>query len=719
MKRRALSLGIILFTTVLGACQSPPEENLRVVPQIEPSRPRRLAFSPVDGNRLLVMEANGLVEIWGISTPGKPELFSTMPARAIDASFSPDGRFVATACLDGRIRYWAVDGTLQWVSQGGHSQRARTVVVTPTEIISGGEDGTIRLWRLDGTPFGEPLALTKDEGSVVSLAVSPRGDIAALWANDSVHLWKRAAAAGGGAPAFEHTLLHKPEQPRDIAQFVRWARLDPTWGWDESVAFLPGGDGVVAVLFDSSLRSWGLDGTPKIVVPDPHKKRTVRALAMSAQGDAFATGGFDGIVHWWNLDGSPRGRGLQASEDIVLAVAISPHGERFATTGRDDRLCIWNRDGTLAFVFPRAGVGHHIVGVALAPQGTVLAAADDGGGVRLWNFDATPHGAPLSSGGETAGALAFSLDGRLAVASNRTIRVWDDNGAARGEPMDVGGNISALRFSPKGDALAVGTEQFQLWKDGRPLWAQTIRPSDYIQRIAFSPDGQMIVSGSWLGEIEVWNPDGSTRAKRAKQGREMTRGVAVAPDGDFIAAAIGGGFTVVYLFNLDLTPRGEPLEGQASPALGGVTTDDSVAGLAFSPGGTLVTGGAAGVVREWTLPSRQASTMEIGRGINQLGFWRKAFWVRVADDPIFLQDAPDEGGMLLFYNAKNALVATVLLRPQAALAFTPDGWFADTGWPSGSLRMYRPSGQALTDAELARRRSPERVLKALNAAAGG
>src|SRR5262249_39101590 len=233
------------------------------------------------------------------------------------------------------------DGALQWVSQGGHSERARQVVVTATEIVSGGEDGAIRLWRLDGTPLGDPLTLTKENGAVVSLAVSPRGDIAPLSANDAVQLWKRAAGAAAGAPVFQHTLLHQPDRPRDIKQFVTWARLDPTWGWDESVAFLPDGDGVAAVLFDTSLRLWGLDGAPRAVVPQPHQKKTVRALAFSPQGDAFATGGFDGIVHWWNPDGSPR-NSVQASEDIVLALAISPRGDRFATTGRDDRLRIWN-----------------------------------------------------------------------------------------------------------------------------------------------------------------------------------------------------------------------------------------------------------------------------------------------------------------------------------------------------------------------------------------
>jgi WD40 repeat protein len=343
----------------------------------------------------------------------------------------------------------------------------------------------------------------------------------------------------------------------------------------------------------------------------------------------------------------------------------------------------------------------------------VLAAADNGGGVRLWNFDASARGTPLGGSDEAPGPLAFSTAGLLAApAENRTVRLWDDNGVARGEPMDIGGRVAALAFSPTGDALAVGSDMFQLWKSGRRLWAEPIRGADHVQRIAFAPNGDLIVSGSWLGELQVWNPDGSTRAKRPKQGREMVRGVAVAPGGDFLATAIGGSHTLVQLFNLDLSPRGEPLEGHASAH----RYSEAVAGLAFSPAGKLVTGGSGGVIREWTLASREVSAVEVGRPINQLGYWRDALWLRIADDPTFLHEAPAAGGTLFFYDAQHQLVATVLLRPEAALAFTPDGWFSATDWPSAALRIYRPSGQALTEAEMAQRRSPERVLAALKKA---
>lgn len=706
MSRRVVILGLLL-APLAAACHRAPEEGLRVVPQISPLRPRRVAFSPVDGNRLLVMEANGLVGVWDGATSDHPKLFSALPARAIDAAFSPDGRFVATASLDGRIRYWGADGHLEWISQGGHSGRARTVAATSSYVASGGEDGQIRLWNLDGSPLGEPLVAHR--GAVVSLAVSSRGDLASLGSEDAVRLWKHAEGAEPGRPKFEPMLLYQSDTPSDTEHFLRLVRLDAHWGWDHSVAFSLSGDVLAAALFDTSLRLWNADGSARAVIAAAtYAKRPVRALSFSPQGDVLASVGFDGMLRWWRLDGSPAGGAVTVQSSPVFSVAFSPRGNRVATAGKDDLLRIWNRDGSLSFIFPHDQPGS-IDGVAFAPRAALLAAADDHGGVRLWNLDGTARGTPLGGQEERSGALAFSpaQDLFATAAKDGSVRLWDFSGAPRGGPMRAGLPLAALAFSPSGDALAVGTAPFQVWANGRQLWQQPIRAADYVQAIAFSPRGDFIVTGSWLGWIQVWKPDGSTRAVRPKQGIEFVSAVAVAPDGQTIAAAIGGADTVVQLFNLDLSPLGPPLGGYS----GQVPT------LTFSPSGQLVTGGADGVVRLWTLPDRRVESFEVGRAINQLGYWHDLLWVRTAADPPFLQDATNQGGTILFYNSRHTLMATMLLRPDAALVFTPDGWFSATDWPADGLRLYRTSGEAVGEAAVEQRRSPERVLSALTGGA--
>jgi WD40 repeat protein len=475
--------------------------------------------------------------------------------------------------------------------------------------------------------------------------------------------------------------------------------------------FSPNGDILAAALFEGSVRLWNADGSERATIADAHGVMKVRALAFSPRGDVVASVGLDGTLRRWKPDGTPAGPPSNVHEGSVFSVAYSPRADWLATTSYDNVVRIWNRDGAEAFTLPHDRPSG-VAGIALATQAALLAAADDRGGVRLWNLDGTPHGAPVSGQQQHPGALALSATSELLAtgANDATVRMWDFSGAPHGQPMQTdGGQVAALAFSPSGELLAVGTAAFQLWKDGQRLWQHTIFAADYVQAIAFAPRGDFMVTGSWLGWIEVWNPDGSVRAVRPKHGIEFTTAVAVAPDGQYLAAALGGSDSVVQVFNLDLSTRGEPLVNGE---------DGEVPTLTFSPDGHLVTGGADGLVRIWTLPSRQVESFEIGRPINQLGYWHNLLWVRAADDPTFLQDATEPGGTILFYDPRHTLVATMIVRPDAALAFTPDGWFSATDWPADGLRLYRASGDALSAREMEHHRSPQRVLDSLTKAAG-
>ena len=128
--------------------------------------------------RLLVVEASGRVGVWDLRQAADAQLFAAIPAGALDAAFAPDGRSLLTVGFDGRVRRWTTDGRLVWASHEGHAGPARAIAVTSDLVVSGGDDAIIRRWTADGSPLGEPLA--GHEAAVVSLDVSPRGEIASV-----------------------------------------------------------------------------------------------------------------------------------------------------------------------------------------------------------------------------------------------------------------------------------------------------------------------------------------------------------------------------------------------------------------------------------------------------------------------------------------------------------------------------------------------------------
>ena len=154
---------------------------------------------------------------------------------------------------------------------------------------------------------------------------------------------------------------------------------------------------------------------------------------------------------------------------------------------------------------------------------------------------------------------------------------------------------------------------------------------------------------------------------------------------------------MVRLWQLDNSPLDPPLQGHL----------DVVTALASSADASVLASGSDdGSVRLWRLPSRQAEVVDVGLPVNQVGFWRGVLWVRAGGDSLF------------FYDQERQLVATALLRDGGPLVVTPDGWFGGAPSSAMSLRLFDASGAPLSDRDVARRFSPERVRAALLHAAG-
>jgi WD40 repeat protein len=696
MRLRPYLIALACSSVALNACHhEEPLEHVRIVPQVSPVQPRRVQFSPVDENRLLVVEATGVVGVWDVTTVKAPQLFASIDAGAIDAAFSPDGQSIASVGVDGNVRWWSADGQLKWVSKGNHATPARAIAIGSNYLASGSEDGEVRLWGLDGAPLGEPMHA--HQGSVVSLAISPRGDLASVGADDAVYLWTHDEKATTPGPSSSTpTVLYRAQNAPFRDHFIGFARHDASWGWDHSIAFSPHGDIVAAALLDDSVRLWGIDGAPRADLPDAHMAHHVRAVSFSPTEDLFATAGFDGMIREWNLDGSPHGGPIIGHDRVVFSVAFAPRGDRLATAGFDNAVRIWSADGKRLAEFPH-GHPDHVLTVALATHDPVVAVATDKGDAQLWNLDGSPRGGPLVGHRGSVVVLAFSPKDDLVASGGEdgTVRLWGLNGDPLSEALDVGPRLASIVFSPEGDTWVPGTAPFQLWAKNRRLWQQPMRSADRVQSSAFTPRGDAIVTGSVLGDLQVWNRDGSPRISRLKQKWEWITAVAVAPGGDYFAAVDGGVAGQIFsLFNMDGSPRGEPL-----PVHFG-----AIRALAFIPTGQLASAGEEGIVRLWTLPSRQVETIFVGLDIDQLGLWRKALWVRANDDSIF------------FYDKSHQLVATTLLRQNAILTFTADGWVSGTDQPTRFVRMFRDNGQVLSDSEAGHHVSAERVLDALKKA---
>jgi WD40 repeat protein len=140
-------------------------ETPRFVPQLALTelQPQKVAFAPDDATLLMVVNESGRIDLFDISNPNRPVKITEIAAAAKDAAFTPKGTArdkirIVSGGPDGTVRLWTLDGDALAVFKG-HDGGVLSVAFSPDgmRIGSGGADGTVRLWTLDGKAAAEPF----------------------------------------------------------------------------------------------------------------------------------------------------------------------------------------------------------------------------------------------------------------------------------------------------------------------------------------------------------------------------------------------------------------------------------------------------------------------------------------------------------------------------------------------------------------------------------
>lgn len=214
-----------------------------------------------------------------------------------------------------------------------------------------------------------------------------------------------------------------------------------------------------------------------------------------------------------------------------------------------------------SFALPRYENRLGIFGLALSPDGRLLASAGTGG-VWVWN---AWTGEPVSHLPIDAQALAFSPDGRLVTitcfspcrSGSYTIALWDATTGAwllsfgyprritalalsrDGRTMATNGCVQDNRGQPAQPALCA-QDPIQLWdtETGQPLGQPLLSHRGAITSLDFRPDGTQLASGTADGSVILWSV--ATRSMRGQPFKahslEVTR-VRFSPDGEELATA--------------------------------------------------------------------------------------------------------------------------------------------------------------------------------------
>jgi WD40 repeat protein len=342
-------------------------------------------------------------------------------------------------------------------------------------------------------PLGKAL---DHEGTVANVAFSPDGNLALTAsaggnASADARLWELPAQADDPPPAF----------PGRIGESKRYLLRFLPEGREVLTGYLRREDAV----FESTAQIYDLQ-TGRPSGPKLHHTEDVRGGSCSPDGQLLLTVAGNNLVQSWERV-TGQFRSQYRPPGRVEGEVWSADGRTVALASADNTVRLWDASTGKA-MDPVMRFTGSLSAMLLGPDGRTLLALEDHRHLRQWDgrtgdvVDAWTPAVPINR-------IVFRKGKPVALTGERGHlgQVCDlRTGDALTKPLaGVTGAVQGVAFSPDGNTLITGSWErrlAQLWDaaTGKPIGPPVVH-EDAVHLVAFSGDGRMMLSGSLDGHV--------------------------------------------------------------------------------------------------------------------------------------------------------------------------------------------------------------------------
>lgn len=460
---------------------------------------RVLAFAP-DGQVLGGGMTNGEIHLWQLDDGQPLAMIKVHETRIWDIAFSPDGEQIVSGSKDQTVRVTARHTGACLCVLTGHTDWVRTVAFHPQGrlVASGSQDQTVRVWDVQS---GHQLHLLPHAGWILDLAFSPDGAYLASVGTDHIlYLW-------------------------EVATGTKVATWHEHRAAIYTVTFSPDGTLLATGSDDRTVRIWEMAAMLQ------HAPTACRTVLTGHQAGIYVTafspdqrwlfsGGAEAALRVWEVTTGQLLHTLTGHQREVNSMSISPHGQVLATGEADTSMVyLWDLIPQPRARYARLGYRHWTNAIAFHPQLPLLAGASADGKVDLWQaatgqYVKTLRGVKSISRALTFGDNRQSAESYLAVGStDGTVRVWI---------------VSAPPMTGSGQQMTTPIV-------GNPV--RVLQAPGEIHAVAFNKQQTELFAGSYAGTVQRWDvTTGHLLHTFHLPGDPRIKGIAVSPDGQFLAA---------------------------------------------------------------------------------------------------------------------------------------------------------------------------------------